>query len=80
MKTRNSNTTNIKNQLQKLNFPHCTINKTSSQKFILKNLSGIRTSFEFDVLYYAPTHKEAPKKKSELEQAKEEAERRAQEA
>lgn len=60
-----------------MNFPHCTINKTSSQKFILKNLSGIRTSFEFDVNFYAPACKEAPKEKTELEKAKEEAERRA---
>ena len=67
----------ISNVLSKLNFPHCIINKTSSQKFILKNLSGIKTSFDFDVLYYMPTHKVAPKEKSELEKAKEEAEKRA---
>jgi hypothetical protein len=63
-----------------LNFPNCTINKTSSQKFILKNLSGIKTSFVFDVRNYAPTHQVAPKEKSELEKAKEEAERRAKQA
>lgn len=44
---------------------------------MLKNLSGIRTSFEFDVQFFAPLYKEAPKEKSELEKAKEEAERRA---
>jgi hypothetical protein len=60
-----------------LNFPNCTINKTSSQKFILKNLSGIKTSFEFDVLNFAPLEMVAPKEKSELERAKEEAEMRA---
>ena len=63
--------------LKALNFPNCTINKTSSQKFILKNLSGIKTSFLFDVRNYAPLNQIAPKEKSELEKAKEEAERRA---
>ena len=41
--------------LQMLTFPSCTINKVSSQKFVLKNLSGIKTSFLFDVKSYAPT-------------------------
>lgn len=69
--------TNTKNLLTNLNFPHCLINKTSSQKFILKNLSGIKTNFEFDIKYFAPLFKEAQKEKSELEKAKEEAEKRA---
>ena len=64
------------NVLQMLNFPNCTINKPSSQKFILKNLSGIKTSFHFDVLNYAPLEQVAPKEKSELEKAREEAEMR----
>lgn len=74
-----SKTTNktIANQLSKLNFPHCTINKTSSQKFTLKNLSGIKTTFDFDVMYFAPTHKVAPKEKSELERAREQAAKNA---
>lgn len=59
-----------------LNFPNCTINKTSSQKFILKNLSGIKTSFLFDVSNFAPLQQVAPKEKSELEKAKEQAEER----
>lgn len=63
--------------LSMLTFPSCTINKVSSQKFVLKNLSGIKTSFLFDVKNYAPTSQVAPKEKSELEKAKEEAERRA---
>ena len=42
------------NALQRLNFPNCMINKASSQKFILKNHSGIKTSFLFDVMNYAP--------------------------
>ena len=60
-----------------LAFPNCTINKTSSQKFILKNLSGIKTSFLFDVINFAPTDQVAPKEKSGVEKAKEEAELRA---
>ena len=66
----------INNTLQVLNFPNCTINKTSSQKFILKNLSGIKTSFLFDVINFAPLQQVAPKEKSELEKAKEQAEER----
>ena len=64
------------NVLQMLNFPNCTINKPSSQKFILKNLSGIKTSFNFDVVNFAPLEQVAPKEKSELEKAREEAEMR----
>lgn len=78
MKTKNTQKTD-KFQLQKLNFPHCIINKTSSQKFVLKNLSGIQTSFEFDVAYFAPLEKTASKDKSELEKAMEEAALRAEE-
>jgi mannitol-specific phosphotransferase system IIBC component len=40
-------------------------------------LSGIKTSFEFDVMTFAPLEMVAPKEKSELERAKEEAEARA---
>ena len=32
-------------QLKALSFPNCKINKPISQKFILKNLSGIKTKF-----------------------------------
>lgn len=67
----------MSNILQNLNFPNCTINKASSQKFILKNLSGIKTSFDFTVYNFAPLEMVAPKEKSELERAKEEAEARA---
>ena len=72
-----SNTNPIGNLLQNLNFPNCTINKSSSQKFILKNLSGIKTNFDFNVFNFAPLQMVAPKEKSELERAKEEAEARA---
>lgn len=40
-------------------------------------MSGIKTSFLFDVQNYAPTAQIAPKEKSELEKAKDEAARRA---
>lgn len=43
-----------KNKLKALKFPSCTINKPSSQKFILKNLSGIKTTFNFKALTYEP--------------------------
>lgn len=76
-KSRRSDQQSAANALKMLNFPHCTINKTSSQKFILKNLSGIKTSFHFDVANFAPKEQVAPKEKSELEKAKEEAEARA---
>lgn len=39
----------------------------------MKNLSGIKTSFNFNVENYAPLEQVAPKEKSELERAKEEA-------
>lgn len=53
-KSKKSENVSNNNALQMLNFPHCTINKTSSQKFILKNLSGIKTAFHFDVANFAP--------------------------
>jgi len=40
--------------LKALKFPSCTINKPSSQKFILKNLSGIKTTFNFRAITYQP--------------------------
>ena len=44
----------------------------------MKNLSGIKTAFHFDVTNFAPKEQVAPKERSELEKAKEEAELRAQ--
>ena len=43
----------------------------------MKNLSGIITNFNFNVFNFAPLEMVAPKEKSELEKAKEEAEKRA---
>lgn len=41
-------------KLKALKFPSCSINKPSSQRFILKNLSGIKTTFNFTALEYQP--------------------------
>ena len=76
MKAKSQKEEPVANTLKMLNFPNCIINKTSSQKFILKNLSGIKTSFLLDVLNFAPLEQVAPKEKSELEKAKEAAEAR----
>ena len=57
--------------LKALKFPSCKINKPSSQKFILKNLSGIRTTFNFKALKYEPDDLSLPdsiKGKSSLEE------------
>jgi methyltransferase-like protein len=43
-----------KTQLQMISFPSCVINKPSSQKFILRNLSGIKTTFNFLAITYEP--------------------------
>lgn len=48
------------NKLQMVSFTNCKINKHSSQKFILKNLSGIKTNFDFSSEEYEPTSHEAP--------------------
>jgi hypothetical protein len=47
-------------QLKMLAFPACRINKTSSQKFILKNLSGIKTNFNFSSIIFEPISHQAP--------------------
>jgi hypothetical protein len=41
-------------QMTMITFPSCVINKPSSQKFILRNLSGIRTSFDFRAITFEP--------------------------
>lgn len=40
--------------LRALKFPSCTINKPSSQTFILKNLSGIKSTFNFKSMKFEP--------------------------
>ena len=43
-----------------LNFPTCQINKPSIQKFVLRNLSGIKTTFDFSAKNYAPVTTKLP--------------------
>lgn len=43
-----------KHRLKSLKFPSCNINKPSSQRFILKNLSGIKTNFNFKAIIFEP--------------------------
>jgi hypothetical protein len=50
-------------RLRMLNFSDCLINKVSYQKFILKNLSGIKTKFKFHSRKFEPLSHIAPSKK-----------------
>ena len=61
-------------QLKGLTFDSCKINKPTSQKFVLKNLSGIKTKFDFGSLAYEPLSHVAPSEKSEIQKALEEQE------
>ena len=42
------------NKLKMLSFPQCSINQTSTQRFILKNLSGIKTTFKLTSMNFEP--------------------------
>ena len=55
--------------LQQFNFMQCRINKPISQKFVLKNLSGISTTFKFGSEIFEPNSHIAPIKKSEVAKA-----------
>lgn len=48
------------NKLKIISFTQCQINKANSQKFILKNLSGIKTNFDFSSIEFEPISHEAP--------------------
>jgi len=48
------------NRLQMVSFTQCTINKPSVQKFMLKNLSGIKPKFKFSAVNYEPLSHVAP--------------------
>lgn len=48
------------NKLQMISFTNCKINKHTTQKFVLKNLSGIKTTFDFSSEVYEPISHEAP--------------------
>lgn len=43
-----------------ISFNNCQINKGISQKFVLKNLSGIKTKFDFGSEIFEPISHEAP--------------------
>lgn len=60
MRTMRSKDNSAKNNLKVLNFQGCTINKPSTQKFILWNLSGIKTSFNFCSLNFEPASYKLP--------------------
>ena len=63
---------NAANIMRYLKFTDCFINKPSTQKFLLKNTSGIKTRFKFHSLKFEPLSHDAPKVKSEVERAREE--------
>lgn len=50
----------VSKQLEVLNFQTCQINKPSSQKFILKNISGIKTLFNFSAVTFCPLNTKLP--------------------
>jgi hypothetical protein len=54
------------NELKVVNFTQCRINKPVSQKFILKNLSGIASTFNFSSGIFEPLSHKAPTNKSEV--------------
>ena len=57
------------NRLQMVTFTNCQINKRSSQKFYLKNLSGIKTTFDFSSVGFEPISHIAPQQKTEIQLA-----------
>lgn len=54
------------NKLQMISFTNCRINKPMSFKFLLKNLSGIKTSFKLNAEHFEPTAHVAPVQKTEI--------------
>ena len=68
----NSSLITAANIMRYLKFTECIINKPTSQKFVLKNTSGIKTRFKFHSLKFEPLSHEAPKVKSEIEKARDE--------
>lgn len=73
------NTYGNMNKLDTFNFTNVMINKTSKSTFILKNLSGINTTFNLNSIIYEPPAHIAPQVKSEIQLALEEEERRKKE-
>jgi hypothetical protein len=48
------------NKLELVSFTNCRINKPTSFKFMLKNLSGIKTNFKLNAENYEPIAHVAP--------------------
>ena len=67
------------NKLSMLTFANCSINKRSSQKFYLKNLSGIKTKFSFGSINFEPLSHVAPQQKTEIQLALEQEQKRIKE-
>ena len=67
------------NKLQMITFTNCQINKRSTQKFYLKNLSGIKTAFDFSSINFEPISHIAPQQKTEIQLALEQEQRRIKE-
>ena len=66
------------NKLEMVSFTNCRINKPVSFKFLLKNLSGIKTSFKLNAAQFEPIAHLAPLQKTEIQLAMEaEAKRKA---
>ena len=59
-----------------ITFTNCQINKRSTQKFYLKNLSGIKTSFDFGSINFEPISHIAPQQKTEIQLALEQEQKR----
>lgn len=68
------------NELKVVNFTQCSINKPISQKFVLKNLSGIQSTFNFNSDLFEPLSHKAPTNKSEVALALEAEAKRKREA
>lgn len=64
------------NKLEMFNFTNVLINKTATNKFVLKNLSGINTSFKLNAMLFEPPAHVAPQQKTEIQLALEQEEAR----
>lgn len=57
------------NKLQMVGFTNCKINKPMSFKFLVKNLSGIKTNFKLQADQFEPISHVAPQQKTEIQLA-----------
>ena len=54
------------NKLQLISFTNCRINKPTHIKFLIKNLSGIKTKFKLNAANFEPISHTAPQQKTEI--------------